>query len=157
PDLDCNTFDIWARRIAAGDVLSREMYHPWHWWAKEIAPLETWNRWYGAETFHQASADPYFAALGYVVFGAYPDPTPRLQALLGALSAGLTFLLARRFLRLTGAVAAGLLCALNGPLVFLEEFMLRENLMVPTGLLFLLALDSACRRPTLTRFAAAGA
>lgn len=157
PELDCHTFDVWARRVAAGDLLSRDMYHPWHWWAQEIAPLETWNRWYGEKTFHQAPAYPYLVALAYAVFGAEPNPMPRVQAAIGSLSAGLAFLLARRYLPRAPSAVAALLVALNGPLVFDEAHLLRENLLLPAVLLAVIAADRACRLGTVRAFAAAGA
>ena len=157
PELDCNTFDVWARRVAAGDLLSRDMYHPWHWWAQEIAPLETWNRWYGEKTFHQAPAYPYLVALAYALFGADPNPMPRVQAVIGSLAAGLAFLLARRFLPRGPAAAAALLVALYGPLVYDEVHLLRENLLLPAVLLSVLAAERACRLGTARAFAVAGA
>ncbi len=145
PELDCNTFDVWARRIAAGDLLGRDMYHPWHWWAKEIAPVSVWDSWYGKTTFHQAPLYPYLAALAYAVFGADPDPMRRVQAFLGAVSAALAFLLARRFVPRAPALAAGVLVALSGPIVFYELNLLRENLLVLLNLVFLLATERAAR------------
>ncbi len=52
---DMNTTWQWAKQIAASDGLGRHPYHPYGDWMKQIAPMETWERWRGGPmNFHQS-------------------------------------------------------------------------------------------------------
>src|SRR5574341_1749810 len=54
----------WAQAILAGDWLSRDTYHPYFQWMRDLAPLETWYRWWGGkEIFQQAPLYTYFVVL----------------------------------------------------------------------------------------------
>ncbi|MCH7768996.1 MAG: hypothetical protein IH828_08725 [Nitrospinae bacterium] len=52
---DMHTTWQWAKQIAASDWLGRHPYHPYGDWMKQIAPMETWERWRGGPMiFHQS-------------------------------------------------------------------------------------------------------
>jgi 4-amino-4-deoxy-L-arabinose transferase-like glycosyltransferase len=114
--LDPETHDLLARRIAAGLGLGSRAYFR--------APL-------------------YLYLLGgvYKIFGSGYWAPRILQAWLGAVSAGLTFLLGRRLLSRPAAVAAGVLAALSWNLVYFDGELLLESLATFLSLAGLLMLQ----------------
>jgi len=122
--LDPETHELLARRLAEGLGLGTRAYFR--------APL-------------------YICFLGALskLFGP-GYLAPRLgQALLGSLSAGFTFLLARKLLSRAGAVAAGLLAALSWDLVYFDGELLLESLATffnLAGLLVLYRSEATQRR-----------
>ena len=49
----------WSGRILAGDVLGRDTVYEYTDWMQAMAPLETWQRWWGGQhIFYQAPLDP---------------------------------------------------------------------------------------------------
>ena len=97
----CNQTDMfafwqWAQAIVAGDWLGRETYHPDFVWMKEIAPIETWHRWWGGkEIYHQAPLYPHFLAVILALKNS-PVFAVAIQLLIGALQPLVMFSLARR-------------------------------------------------------------
>ena len=92
--------------------------------------------------------DPLYAwtlAAVYRSFGFRYELIRWGQALLGSAAAGLTCLLALRFLRWPAALAAGLAVALYGPLVFYEAAFLREAPAAAMCVAVLCLLDTAVR------------
>ena len=156
PEFDQNTFHVWAARIADGDVLSRDMIHPFHSWARVIATEAEWNSWYGEKTFHQAPLFPYVAGLLYAVFGKDPRAVYALHAILGALTAVLAWRVGRRLFSPAAGRVAGLAVAFCGPLVFMEGELLREPLMAFLLLLFVDAAETARERGTRASYLALG-
>ncbi len=143
-DIDTRTFDLWARAIKDGDLLSENSYTPTdHWWTRRIADSDEWARWLPGTKFHQSPLYPYCIALAYWILGDGEAVIPTCQALLSALSVGLLFLLAHRYLGLVGAILAALLLTFCSPSVFYTEFLLRASLLEFVGVLFLLLLDRA--------------
>lgn len=135
---DNHVFDAWARIIAAGDLLCWKQPHAYHHWTAEVAPEGRWVEWYGGEaTYHQAPLYPYAVAAVFSLLGAETQMVARAQAVLGALTCLLTFLLARSVLSLRAAVIAGLLLAFMGPFYFYDAFVLRDGPMA-----FLVALSA---------------
>ena len=59
---DMDTFLKVARQILSGDLLVREPYRPYHYWHMEVAPADTWNRWYSPHAFYQSPGYYYFAS-----------------------------------------------------------------------------------------------
>ena len=56
---DMATYVEQARRLAAGDWLARDPYHPYHAWQRGAASEAEWLRWYGPQSFHQAPLYSY--------------------------------------------------------------------------------------------------
>ena len=109
------------------------------------------------EAFRLSPLYPYLLAAGYYVSGTPKPYVAKLwQALLGALSCGLTYLLARRLFGNKAGVAAGILYLLFGPLMFTESLILLESSMCFLHLLFLLLLVAALDKRSPTLAGAAG-
>lgn len=141
---DNHVFAAWARLIAEGDLLCQEQPHAYHHWTKEVAPEGRWLEWYGGpKTFHQTPLYPYFVAAVYAVSGFDDLMVGYAQAILGALTCLLTFLLASRVLNLRAGIIAGLLLAFMGSYYFYDAFVLRDGPMAFVVILTTLALDVA--------------
>lgn len=139
---DMHAFWQWAQTILAGDLLGRNTYHPAFRWMMELAPLETWYRWWGGkEIFQQAPFYAYWLASLSAVSGSSAKFIALVQLLLGALHPLVLFGVAARLFDVrVGLVAAGL-TALYGPFVFQEGTLLRDwlpPLVEPLVLLLLL-------------------
>jgi 4-amino-4-deoxy-L-arabinose transferase-like glycosyltransferase len=144
---DNYVFAQWARLIADGDVLCRQQPHAYHLWTSDVAPESRWLEWYGGEsTFHQAPLYPYLVAGIYTLFGRQHIVVGRVQAVLGALTCLLTFLLARRLVSFTAGLAAGLLLACMSSFYFYDAFILRDGVMALFVVLLALAADRAVHR-----------
>jgi len=139
PELDTHTFHETAVRIAGGDPLLRDVYHPYHWWYRRIASEEEFRSFYRRGVYHQSPLYPYLIAAVYAAAGDDPRAVHRLQAILGAVTAALVFLLARRVAPPPGAAAAGLLFALYAPAVFYDGVLLRASLVTFLAAALLLA------------------
>jgi 4-amino-4-deoxy-L-arabinose transferase-like glycosyltransferase len=93
---DAETYDQWARQIAAGD-------------------------WIGKEVFQQAPLYPYFLGLIYAIFGTDALVLRLCQAVIGALSCVLLADATRRLFKRPGVgLAAGILAALYAPAIFFD-------------------------------------
>jgi len=84
PIIDAEFHDRWAQQILAGDVLSIQQ----------------------GELLYKAPLYPYFLALIYLVFGHSTIAVELIQILLGGLSCGLVFLIARVYVPRLAAVLA---------------------------------------------------
>src|SRR2546428_4872899 len=107
----------WSGRILRGDVLGRDTPHPYTSWMRDIAPLATWERWWGGKAiFHQAPLHAYALAGMRLLAGDGFWGIGLCQALLGVANVALVFLLAGR--RLGRAVPAlpALRASPGGPL-----------------------------------------
>ena len=134
----------WSGRIVAGDLLGRDAPHQYTSWMKEIAPLETWERWWGGRgVFHQAPLYAYALAAMRWVAGDGIWAIGLCQLGLGLVNVGLITLLADRMFGTVAALVAGLGAALYGPFILHETFLLRDTLAVTTALLLLWALARA--------------
>src|SRR5712692_2491673 len=141
----------WSGHILRGDVLGREPVHQYTVWMREIAPLETWERWWGgAEIFHTAPLYAYTVAAFRFLLGDHFWQIGLSQALLGLANVALVFLLAARLFGGAVPALAALGAALYGPFQLHELFLLRDTLGVTVSLLMLWALarcdDAAPRR-----------
>ena len=151
-------FAQWARTIADGDWLCRQQPHAWHLWTRDVAPQERNLEWYGGEaTFHQSPLYPYFVAAVYVVAGRDHEMVGYAQALLGALTCLLTYLLALRLVSLRAGILAGMLLAFCGPYYFYDAFVLRDGLMALMVVVLALALERAVGRGRARDWLLAGA
>jgi 4-amino-4-deoxy-L-arabinose transferase-like glycosyltransferase len=168
-ETDMSFFDRWARAIAAGDLLTEARMRPWHSGHQAIARdalaamgapdpadgeagQQLWDRWLGARTFYQDPLYPYLVAGVYAATGGSLTAVFLLQALLGTVTVGLVWWLARRLFDPLVAAVAGLLAALYAPLVFHESQLLRTGLQAFLGTATVCALTAAIdsgRRVTL--------
>ncbi len=155
---DNYVFAQWARVIADGDVLCREQPHAYHLWTRDVAPESKWLEWYGGQQiYHQAPLYPYLVAGIYTLFDRQPQTTGYVQAVLGALTCWLTWLLTRRLVSPLAGLAAGLLLACMGSFYFYDAFILRDSLMALLTVLLAVTLSSAVQRGRGTDWLAAGA
>jgi hypothetical protein len=148
---DMATYVEQARRLADGDWLARDPYHPYHAWQREAASEENWLRWYGAQSFHQAPLYSYGLAALSKVSG---DPIALAKALQLLLGAGTCVLIAQLAGLLGGtaaALVAGLVAANYGPLYYLEAQLLREGPAVFGYLAIVLAAIRHASLPGVTK------
>lgn len=161
-DSDMHAFWSWAQSIVSGDWLGRNTYHPDFAWMREMAPRETWYRWWGGkEIFHQAPLYPYGIAGILLLTGARtPEPVLLVQLLLGALQPLVLFALGRRIAGERAGLIAAALAAFYGPFVFHQGVLLRDwmpPILEPLALLLLLrAADGGRGRDWVVAGAALG-
>jgi 4-amino-4-deoxy-L-arabinose transferase-like glycosyltransferase len=151
---DNHFFDAWGRRVAAGDLLQREPFHPMAPWMNRIArraltddrglaarvglPADAddaaaqhllWDRWLGGATFYQEPGYPYLVGLTYALAGPRPWAVFAWQLSLGALGTLMVLQLGRRLFSETAGLAAGALAVLAPiPLAF-DVMLLRDGLV----------------------------
>ena len=92
---DSRSYDEWARRIAGGE-------------------------WIGRDVFYQAPLYPYFLGVVYAIFGRDLLAVRLIQALIGSASCVLLALACRRLFGDAAGAAAGLLLALWAPAIFFD-------------------------------------
>jgi 4-amino-4-deoxy-L-arabinose transferase-like glycosyltransferase len=122
PVIDEESYDRWAREIAGGEVVGREI-------------------------FFQEPLYPYALAGVYALAGDDPEAqrsaARHAQAVLGALTAVLAGLLGAKLFGARAGIVAGALMALHRPAVWFPALLLKENLFLPLACAFALALISA--------------
>ena len=156
PEADMSLAYEWSGHIVRGDLLGREPVHQYTTWMREIAPPETWDRWWGgAHIFHQAPLYAYTLAAFRLLAGDRFLPIALCQALLGLANVMLIFLLGERLFGSAVAALAALGAALYAPLELHELFLLRDTLGVTVSLLMLWAL-ARCRDVEPRRWLLAG-
>ncbi len=148
---DMHTFWRWAHTILAGDILGWDTYHPYFDWMRDMAPLETWYRWWGGkEIFQQAPLYPYFLAGLLALRRDSAAWVLLVQLLLGALQPLVLYSLARRlFSDVRIALVAALFTAVYGPFIFQQGTLLRDwlpPLLEPWAMLLLLRAQASERR-----------
>ncbi|MBN2495880.1 MAG: glycosyltransferase family 39 protein [Deltaproteobacteria bacterium] len=155
---DMHGFATWAESIRAGDLWGEDTFHPYTSWMHAIAPLSTWERWWGGKAvFQQAPGYAYLLALLLVLTGGSMTGVLLLQTILGTAVVAVAFALARRmFDARVGLVAAGL-CALYGPFLFFQGVILRDWLVPILDLLLLWLTLRALDRRSWPGWLAAGA
>ena len=100
---DANGYDLWARRLAAGD-------------------------WIGSEVFYQAPLYPYFLGVVYAVFGPDLLTVRVIQAVIGSASCVLLGLAGARLFSKPVGLAAGLGLALWSPAIFFDGLLQKSVL-----------------------------
>jgi tetratricopeptide (TPR) repeat protein len=132
---DGRVYDLWARRIAAGD-------------------------WLGDEVFYQAPLYPYFLATLYRVGADGLLATRICQITLGAASCGILALAGWRFFSREVGIAAGLILAIYAPAFFADAMIQKsvlDTFLVSLVLLVLAGVgDSASSRRCLALGASVG-
>jgi 4-amino-4-deoxy-L-arabinose transferase-like glycosyltransferase len=129
---DGQQYDAWAREIAAGD-------------------------WLGKEVFYQSPLYPYFLGTLYTFLGRDLLLVRAVQAVLGALSCVLVAAAGTRWAGRWAGLAAGLFVAVHPPAIFFDGLIQKASLdlFLTAALLALLAAFQA--RPRARTLAAAGA
>ena len=128
----------WSGRILRGDVLGRDTPHPYTSWMRDIAPLATWERWWGGKAiFHQAPLYAYALAGMRLLAGDGFWGIGLCQAILGVANVALVFLLAGRLFGGAVPTVAALGAALYGPFLLHEALLLRDVLAVTVSLALL--------------------
>jgi 4-amino-4-deoxy-L-arabinose transferase-like glycosyltransferase len=166
---DMHYYDGWGRDIAAGDRLSAAVRLPMHRWHHDVAGRffaahpeakaalageahgmdadeVLWSRWMHVPQVYQDPLYAYLIAATYKLGPADARLVVAWQMAIGVLTNVLIFLLARRFFGDTVAACAGALAVLCGPLMFYELLLLRDSLIVFTGLGVIWLLDRAVTR-----------
>ncbi|MGC8742074.1 MAG: glycosyltransferase family 39 protein [Candidatus Sumerlaeaceae bacterium] len=114
PETDMHTYWEWAKAIAAGDWLSRKQ---------------------GA--FYYGPLYPYWLALWFRFFGPNFDVVHGLQAAIGVVAPLAIWSLTRRLIGAREGLVAGLLIATAAPIIFYEQLLLMEGLLVAIHALFI--------------------
>lgn len=175
---DMSFFDSWARQIAAGDVLSRDVRMPLHGWHHEAAgkyyqshpaelaalkaagkdpDRELWEQWCGGGRFYQDPLYPYLLAGVYKLLGPDVRWMFLLHMLAGVLANVLIYLLARRFFDETTAVVAAALAVACGPILYYELVLVRETFISLAGLILVYMTVRAMDRRRWAGWLALGA
>jgi 4-amino-4-deoxy-L-arabinose transferase-like glycosyltransferase len=126
----------------------------YHQWALEILGGDILTR--SDPVFYLGPLYPYFVAACYALFEAQPFWVRLVQVLLSALSVGLVHHLGRRFFGAGPGLAAGLLAASYGPLIFYSSVLLPATLVIFLDLGCLAILASGVRAPRIWKWALAG-
>jgi len=156
---DDHFFHAWGRRIADGDLLQREPWHPMTRWMRAVAgqalahepelarradlgPELTqpareealWTRWMRGAAFYQEPGYPYLVGATYRLFGPEPWGVFAWQLLLGVGGVWMAHALARKLFSRTAGLAAGVLAVLAPVPLFYEVTLLRDALVAYVGL-----------------------
>jgi len=130
-DLDSRFYDLWAKEIAGGE-------------------------WVGDEVFFMGPLYPYFLAIIYKIFGTGLVVVKVIQGLLGALTAGVTYLLGRAVFGPITGLAAGFIAAMYVPFIFYDNSILLPVLATLLNTLMLYFLYLGIRGMGLRAFLLAG-
>ena len=168
-DSDMGFFLRWSRDIVGGNVIGDPRPVPWHVpyqnvtrqahvlhgdprpWTEEIG-LKILNDWTGGKRFIQEPLYPYLLAGIYDLFGLGAWPVLIMQALCGVgIACILFFVGVIVFGRWTGFIA-GMLAALNLPLILYESTLLRQALVTFLILLTTVVVMLAGQHPRLNRW-----
>ncbi len=105
PGLDPAAYDLWARRIAAGD-------------------------WLGREVFYQSPLYPYLLGIFYALFGRHLFWVYILQILAGSIDCLLIYGIGKRVFGTRAGFLAGLFAAVYKPFIFYDVALLKTFLEV---------------------------
>lgn len=131
PTMDALYHDLWAQAIAQGN-------------------------WIGDQIFFRAPFYPYFLGMIYKLFG-HNYFIPRLiQHLIGSLSVILIYFLARKLFNRKVAILSAILSSIYGVLIYFEDELLLDFLLVFFGVLLVLLLYRAEEKSKSSRFFTAG-
>jgi tetratricopeptide (TPR) repeat protein len=118
PTIDPLYHDLWAKQIAGGNIL-------------------------GSGPFFRAPFYAYFLGFLYAVLGPSLTAAKMVQHIIGALGCVILFLFAEKHFGRKIAVTSGLLSALSWVLIYHEDELLLDSLLVPMGILLVWSLISA--------------
>jgi 4-amino-4-deoxy-L-arabinose transferase-like glycosyltransferase len=167
---DMHYYDGWGKQIAGGDWKSASVRVPMHRWHREVAERYLtqhpgaeqsldqagadpnarvdrdellWSRWMRVPQFYQDPLYAYLIAVTYKLAPAEVRPILAWQLATGVLTNVLIWLIARRMFGDAVAACAAGLAVLCAPLMFYEILLLRDSLIVFTGLALIWLLDRA--------------
>lgn len=145
---DMNGNLAWSGQILSGDYAGKNTWHPNHRWMQDIAPLESWYKWWGGKNiFHQAPLYPYFLALLRSLSDNNFNFIKIMQHILGLLTGLLVFLITYFLFDKKQALIAGLLCVLYMPFLCFEFYFLRDFLAVHLVCWMLLFITLEKKKP----------
>lgn len=130
-DLDSRFYDLWAKKIAGGD-------------------------WVGDDVFFMGPLYPYFLAVIYKIMGPDLVAVKVIQGLLGGLTAGFTFLLAREGFGFVVGLIAGFMAAVYVPFIFYDNSILFPVLATLLNTLMLYWFYRGVCRRSMASFLIAG-
>jgi Tfp pilus assembly protein PilF len=124
PVVDSLTYDLNARDVANGLAMSREFF---------------WQQFFY----------PFFLSIVYFISNSSIVFAKVVQILLGSVTCVLTYLLGRRLFGRRAGVAAGIIAAVYGPLIFFEAELLAAGWAAFWAVLLILLLLKAAEKPGL--------
>ena len=125
---DMRAFAVWAARIADGDLLSADTYHPYPAWMADVAPMEAFEEWWGGrEVFHQTPLYAYLLALSYFLAGG-KLLLLALQVAASTLAVYLIYRLGSAIADETAGLCAAALAAVYAPSIVFDTMLLRASL-----------------------------
>lgn len=182
-ETDMNYFDRWARAIAAGDWLSRNVDPPMHSWMSGLADsyyaehpdrlptaqpgendsdykrrrdLELWKNWIGRNRYFQEPLYPYLIATTYKVAGKDVRFVFLVQMAFGIGLNVLIYLVARRAFGDLAGLIAGIIAVLYSPLLLYELVLLRDSLVAFMTMLLTCLVFRVKHAPTPKHWALLG-
>jgi tetratricopeptide (TPR) repeat protein len=112
----------------------------WHYdWAKEIAAGD----WMGREVFFRGPLYPYFLGVWYALFGESFYLPRLIQIIIGSLSCVLIFLLAKKLFNKPVGLIASLIACFYAPFIYFDAELLIPVLLIFLDLTMILLLLSA--------------
>jgi len=127
-----------------------ELYH--HNWATSIAS----GNFVGNEIFFRAPLYPYLLGLYYALFG-HSYIVPRIiQHVLGSLNVIIVYFLSRKLFGKNVATISSLLFLSYAPIIYNEDKLLFESILIPQVTLFIFLLYSIKDKPTKWKWFAFG-
>jgi 4-amino-4-deoxy-L-arabinose transferase-like glycosyltransferase len=124
--------------------------------AQIVACGMLWDEWNEPRRFHQEPLYPYLVAVTYKLFGHDLGWVFLWQMTVCATGNVLIYFIARRHFGETTGAAAGLMASLCAPLLYFEMILLRESLIIFTGLFLVWLCGEAAQRRSAVWWAAAG-
>ena len=131
PTIDPLYHDLWARQIASGNLL-------------------------GSGPFFRAPFYAYFLGLIYAIFGPSLAAAKIIQHCIGAVTCSVIFLFANRYFGRRIAVLSGLVSAFSWVLIYHEDELLLDSLLVLFSVALIWQLMRAAQKPSLRRFFISG-
>ncbi len=148
---DFYCFSQWAKRIAAGDVLCRDTYHPYMDWMNPVADISVFEQWWGGkEIYHQAPLYAYLLALSYYISGT-TVPILVLQIFFSLFFIYMVYYLGRRILDRQAGIIASLTAAMFAPAIVLDTIPLRASLVTMLTLLTVIVFLRISDKPSAGR------
>jgi tetratricopeptide (TPR) repeat protein len=131
PTIDPLYHDLWAKQIAAGHIL-------------------------GAGAFFRAPFYAYFLGLIYAIFGPSLAVAKVIQHLIGAATCSLIFLFTDKYFDRKAAILSAFLATFNWVLIYHEDELLLDSLLVLFSLAIIWSLIISVEKPKSWRFFASG-
>lgn len=131
PTIDPLYHDLWAKQIASGNIL-------------------------GAGPFFRAPFYAYLLGLIYSVFGPSLEAAKIIQHVIGALTCSVIFIFADRYFGRRAALTAGLISVFNWVLIYHEDELLLDSLLVLFSVSLIWTLMRAAETGSGRRFFVSG-